>query len=336
MKSRAPLLIALLAAGVLAALVLHVALGSSLRYPPLTVLQEILRGSQGGNGSTENGVVWDIRLPRALAAVLVGGILGIVGSAFQAQFRNPLAEPYVVGVSSGAAVGGVVSLLLKLPEPFGTMGLGFAGGMLSLGLVWGLARRNGVVDVSTLLLAGVVVGALLSALMSLGLLLAGQNANQLVYWLMGHLHDVNWLNIRVLGISFGVGAILLIRESRRLNAVAMGEEAAARLGVDVARVRLIVLTVGTAMSAVAVGAVGIIGFLGLVAPHLARRIFGVDWRWSLLGSAVLGALLLTLADIATMRGLNTITETVGLEPPVGFVTALLGAPSLLALLRKQN
>lgn len=333
---RPALILSLLGVSVLVALVFHVALGSSLRYPPLLVLNEILRGPQGINGSTENGVVWDIRLPRALAAVIVGGILGVVGSAFQAQFRNPLAEPYVVGVSSGAAVGGVISLLLKLPEPFGTMGLGFIGGMLSLGLVWSLARRNGVVDVSTLLLAGVVVGALLSALMSLGLLLAGQNANQLVYWLMGHLHDVTWLNVAVLAGALILGSVLLIRQSRRLNAVAMGEETAARLGVDVARVRLIVLTAGTAMSAIAVGAVGIIGFLGLVAPHLARRVFGVDWRWSLLGSLVMGSALLTCADIATMRGLNSITDSVGLEPPVGFVTALLGAPSLLVLLRKQN
>jgi iron complex transport system permease protein len=336
MTTRPALVLIALSGIVVLALVVHVAVGASIWYSPASVLAEILRGPRGLEGSVENGIVWDTRLPRALAAVLVGAILGLVGSAFQAQFRNPLAEPYVVGVSSGAAVGGVVALLLRLSEPFGTMGLGFVGGMLSLGLVWGLARRNGVVDVSTLLLSGVVVGALLSALMSLGLLLAGQNANQLIYWLMGHLHDVRWLNVGVLAVATGVGGVLLAREARRLNAIAMGEETAARLGVDVARVRLVVLTVGTAMTAVAVGAVGIIGFLGLVAPHVARRLLGVDWRWSLVGSGILGAALLTLADIATMRGLNAIVQTVGLEPPVGFLTALLGAPTLLVLLRKQD
>ncbi len=334
MNRRPMTLLIVLAACVVVGVVAHVAIGSSIWYSAASIVGEILRGPQGESGSVENGIVWDTRLPRALAAVLVGGILGLVGSAFQAQFRNPLAEPYVVGVSSGAALGGVVSLLLKLGEPFGTMGLGFVGGILSLALVWGLARRQGVVDVTTLLLAGVVVGALLSALMSLGLLLGGENANQLLYWLMGHLHDVRWLHVGTLAIALFVGGGLLLRESRRLNAIAMGEETAARLGVDVVRVRLVVLVVGTAMTAVAVGAVGIIGFLGLVAPHVARRLLGVDWRWSLIGAGVIGAVLLTLADLLAMRGLNTIANTVGLEPPVGFVTAVLGAPSLLILLRQ--
>jgi iron complex transport system permease protein len=233
-------------------------------------------------------------------------------------------------------VGGVASLLLKLQEPFGTMGLGFVGGMASLWLVWNLAKRHGVVDVNTLLLAGVVVGALLSALMSLGLLLGGENANQLLFWLMGHLHDATWRHVQVLGIGLAVGGSLLLRQGRNLNAMAIGEDTAARLGVDVVRVRLLVLVVGTALTAIAVGAVGIIGFLGLVAPHAARQLLGVDWRWSMWGATVGGAALLVLADLGAMRGLNFLSHTVGLEPPVGFVTALLGAPSILILLRKQN
>lgn len=311
---------------------LHLAMGSSLWYPPVEIAQELLRGPQA-DPTTLNVVVWTLRLPRVLAAVTVGGILGLVGSTFQAQFRNPLAEPYVVGVSSGAALGGVISLLLKLSEPFGTMGLGFVGGILSLVLVWNLAKREGVIDVTTLLLSGVVVGALLSALMSLGLLLAGQNANQLLYWLMGHLHDATWSQVGVLSVALGLGSVALFRQSRRLNAVAMGEETAARLGVDVSRVRLVVLTVGTAMTAIAVGAVGVIGFLGLVAPHIARRLVGVDWRWSMVGSLLAGCLLLVLSDLFAMRGLSFLASTVGLEPPVGLVTALFGAPAILVLLR---
>lgn len=320
---------------VLVAMVLHLAMGSSLWYSPGEIVGELFRGPSA-EPTTPNLVVWTLRLPRALTAVLVGAILGLVGSAFQAQFRNPLAEPYVVGVSSGAALGGVLSILLHLPEPFGTMGCGFVGGILSLLLVWNLAKRNGVVDVNTLLLAGVVVGTMLSALMSLGLLIAGQNSNQLLFWLMGHLHDSTWKHVGVLAIALAFGSVLLFRESRRLNAVAMGEDTALRLGVDVGRVRLVVLTVGTALTATAVGAVGIIGFLGLIAPHIARRTLGVDWRWSMLGATIGGAGLLVLSDLFAMRGLSFISTTVGLEPPVGFVTAIIGAPSILILLRKQG
>jgi iron complex transport system permease protein len=314
----------------------HVNVGSSEWYTPWAIVAELMRGP---GGQTDNGIVWMIRLPRALTCLLVGGILGIVGSAFQAQFRNPLADPYIVGVSSGAAVGGVGALIAGIAGWFGglgTLAFGFVGGMLSLLLVLSLARRRGVIDVTGLLLAGVVLGSFLSAVLSLALLWSGHDTNMLLGWLLGNMSAAFWNQVAVLSVVLAAGAIVLFRQTRRLNALALGEDTAARLGVDPVRLRNIVLTTGTAMTAAAVGAVGIVGFLGLVSPHISRRIVGVDWRWSLIGSGLVGSALLLAADLVAQRGLSLITHQVGFEVPVGIVTAVLGAPVLLALLRRQQ
>jgi iron complex transport system permease protein len=289
------------------------------------------------NGSEENVVVWVLRLPRAVAALAVGCILGLVGSAFQAQLRNPLADPYIVGVSSGAAVGGVLALVLGFGGAVGglaMMGAGFFTGMGALALVYWLAQRRGLVDVTALLLSGVAVGSLLSAVTSLVLLAAGQDTNRVLEWLLGSLSASSWPKNAVLAGVAVLGGAILISRSRYLNAFAIGEDTASRLGVDVPRLRTVVLTVGTAMTAAAVGAVGIIGFLGLVAPHISRKLLGVDWRFSLLGSGLIGGALLLLADILAQRAMSAITQTPGLEVPVGVVTAIIGAPSLLVLLRR--
>lgn len=318
------------------ALIAHVAIGTSLWYSPGLILSEIGRGPQGFSASVANGVVWETRLPRACAALLTGAVLGLTGSAFQAQFRNPLAEPYVTGVASGAAVGGVAALILGVVGPLATMGFGFLGGMLALMVVMSLGKRNGVMDASTLLLAGVVVASLLSSVMSFAILASGRDSNVVLLWLLGSFTNSDWPKVEVLFGATAVGSVILVRQSRKLNALAMGEETAANLGVDVPRLRLILLTVGTAMTAAAVGAFGVIGFLGLVAPHLARKVLGVDWRWSLVGAGVLGAGLMVLADLVAMRGLNFLLHTSGMEAPVGILTAILGAPWLLVLLRKTD
>lgn len=316
-----------------ATLLLHVGIGSSFWYSPWTIASEIVHGPMA-DPSTENTVVWALRLPRGIEGLLVGCILGLVGSAFQAQFRNPLADPYIVGVSSGAAVGGVLALVLGLASLW-MVGFGFITGMLALALVYGLARRRAVVDVNNLLLSGVAVGSLLAAVTSLILLAAGQDTNRVLAWLLGTLTTAHWPQIGLLALAtFGGGAVL-ISQARKFNAVAFGEDTASRLGVDVSRFRTLVLTAGTAMVAVAVGSVGIIGFLGLVAPHIARRLVGVDWRWSLAASGLIGGILLLVADVLAQRGMSTLTHTPGMEIPVGIVTALIGAPSLLILLRRE-
>jgi iron complex transport system permease protein len=315
----------------------YVGIGSYAWLTPGQVAHEILRGPVY-DGATNN-IVWAIRLPRGLYCVFVGGILGVVGSVFQAQLRNRLAEPYVIGVSSGAAVGGALALVLGWGTAlagFGMCALGFVTGMLSLALVIFLARRGGVVERGTLLLAGVLVGAFLSAILTTILLGAGQDTNRLLYWLMGSMSPAHLPQAGILAGTLVIGFSILMTQSKRLNALAFGEATALRLGVDVPRLTRIVLVTGTAMVSVTVGTVGIIGFLGLVAPHVARRIIGIDWRWSLPTSMLCGSILLTIADLIAQRGLPMVTHELGLEPPVGLVTALVGAPVLLVLLKKRG
>jgi iron complex transport system permease protein len=325
----------ILAAVVVLAFLVYVNVGSYAWYTPWQIAVEIFRGPGGSDDST---IVWQIRLPRACECLLVGAILGVVGSAFQAQFRNPLADPYIVGVSSGAAIGGVLALIFGLGGILGGLGTsisGFVFGMLSLALVVALARHRGVIDVTSLLLSGVVIGSMLSALLSLALYAAGADTNQIMGWLLGSMTEAMWNKVAILASAALIGTVLLVRETRRMNALAMGEDEARRLGVDAGKLRNTVLTVGTAMVSAAVGTVGIVGFLGLVAPHIARRLTGVDWRWSLPAAGLVGAGLMLVSDLFAQRGMAALTHRVGLEVPVGAVTAFLGAPTLLILLRRS-
>jgi iron complex transport system permease protein len=336
----ARLTLAILAVLAVLAFLVHVGYGSTGYLWPTDVLRELFSGRTGTNA---NNVVWLVRLTRALGCVLVGGILGAVGSAFQALFRNPLAEPYVVGVSSGAAIGGVAAILLGATGLWwgvGQLAFAFAGGILSLGLVIALASRRGATNVLTLLLAGVVVGSMLSGILSLFILGSGRDANQLLRWLLGNTYDVRWSGVWVLTAALAIGAPVLVLQSRALNAFAVGEETARRLGIDTRRLKTIVLVTGTAMTAAAVGATGVIPFLGLVAPHISRRLVGIDWRRSLVASILVGAVLLLFADVLTQRLIPALSVKLGYEAvvdlPVGVVTALIGAPSLLILLRKAR
>lgn len=313
-------------------MLLHIGIGSYLWISPWQVLAEVARGNLGGS-EVLNNVVWSLRLPRAIGCVLVGALLGGVGSVFQALFRNPLAEPYIIGVSSGAAVGGTVALVGGLAGAWyglGVLAMGFAGGMGSLLLVTSLARRRGSISVPTLLLAGVVVGSLLSAVLTLILLTAGEDTYNVLRWLLGSMATLFWDRLAVMAIVLALGGAILVRISRQLNAFSVSETQAQQLGVDPVRLKWTVLVTGTAMASVAVGAVGIIGFLGLVAPHIARRLLGVDLRYSIAGSMLTGSALLLLADLAAQRLVPAI------ELPVGAITALLGAPALLALLRRER
>lgn len=317
--------------------VVHLGVGSWKWLTPGEVIHELIAGANGKG--TNHVIVWDIRLPRCLACIFVGGILGVVGSAFQAYLRNRLAEPYVIGVSSGAAVGGAGSMFLGFGAQWGGLGMIGAGcvtGLASLALVIALSRRNGSVDRGTLLLGGVLVGSLLSSLLSLILLAAGQDTNRVLQWLLGSMTPAFFSKDLVLGIAMVVGTAVLLSQSKKLNALAGGETLAKSVGVNVPRLTQTVLITGTVMTSVAVSSVGIIGFLGLVAPHTARRLVGVDWRWSLPASMLCGSLLLTVSDLVAQRVLGMLTQQVGFDPPVGVVTAILGAPVLLVLLKKRG
>jgi iron complex transport system permease protein len=309
------------------ALLIHIGLGSSENIPPLDTIREIFRGHQ--NDSPINRIIWSFRLPRGLVCVLAGATLGTCGVIFQSLFRNPLAEPYIIGASSGAAVGGALvrvigfqSALFGLVEPVA----GFLSGMAALLLVMSLARRRGVIETPTMLLAGVVVSTMLSAVLSLVLLKGGKDQGVVLRWLLGYMTETTMRDVVVLSVVFAVTFPLLYLLTRKLNAISLGEMEAQAVGVNPGRVRNQCLVITTAMVATLVGMVGIIGFVGLVAPHISRKVVGVDLRRTLPMTAIVGGLLLLISD--------TIAQRSG-EIPVGIVTAIIGAPSLLVLLRRH-
>lgn len=309
---------------------LHIGIGSSYWFAPWDVAKEIFRGRQGDNDL--NNIVWSLRLPRACQAVIVGMILGSCGVTLQTVFRNPLAEPYVIGASSGAAIGAAavyvsvgMGSLLGLAMPVA----GFVSGILTLQLVMLVAKRRSVIETPNLLLAGVVVSTMLGGLLSYLILSSGRDQGEVLRWLLGSLSEAFWGDIVLMLIFLVLGFALLSSKARSLNSFTLGEEGAAALGVDPARVRSMVLFAVTAMISVTVGVVGIIGFVGLVAPHIARKLVGIDLRRTLPLSALLGGVLLLMSDLIAQRGIQ------GTEYPVGIVTSLVGAPVLLVLLKRR-
>ncbi len=308
----------------------HVGLGSNDWLGPMDVFRELMRGNRGDTPA--NATVWTFRLTRAVQGVLVGGILGVSGAALQTFFRNPLAEPYIVGSSSGAAIGVAAVQLAGLGGVFGGMIspiAGFITGLATLFFVMALARRRGVVETPTMLLAGVVTSTMLASLLSFMIMHAGQDTGRVLRWLMGSLAEGYWSSIELMAAVFLTGFVALYAMTPRLNALSLGEEAATTLGVDPRRVRWTMLICVTAMTSVTIGPVGIIGFVGLVAPHIARKLVGVDLRSTLPLSGIFGALLLIFADAIAQRGNQ------GIGYPVGIVTAIMGAPVLLILLKKR-
>ncbi|HLK15211.1 MAG TPA: iron ABC transporter permease [Fimbriimonadaceae bacterium] len=318
-----------LLACVLVGFLIHVRTGASTNYS----WGEFFRGLTGGPGGDADSTwtIWVLRVPRASACILVGALLAGAGSAFQALFKNRLAEPYTVGTASGAAIGGVVAQAY-FPAAIAAVAMplaGFATGIGSLALVMLVARRRGKIETPTLLLAGVLVGVLLNATMSLILYLDNRDTNRLLGWLLGNVDSTppssDWMMLAVLAVAGGA----LITRSRELNALAFGEETARRLGVNVGRLKALVLLAGGAMTAAAVGAAGVVAFVGLVAPHLTRRLIGVDWRFSLPASMAMGSVIVLVADGIGQR------ISVG-AIPLGVMTALISAPVLITLLGSRR
>ena len=284
-------------------------------------------------------ILFDIRLPRILLALLVGAILASTGAVMQGLFRNPLADPSLIGVSGGASVGASLMIVFAggaiesgLLVGLSLVALGaFVGGFAATILVYRLATSGIGTSVTTMLLAGIAIGALAGALNSLLSYFADNDMlRQISLWQMGNLSAANWAKVSIMAL---VSLILLIsfpRDSRALNALLLGESEARHLGIDVQRVkrRLIVLTaLGVGVS---VALAGMVGFVGLVIPHVIRLLIGPDHRWLIPGSAMAGAILLVIAD--------SLARVVVLpaELPTGILTALLGAPFFIALLLQQR
>lgn len=278
-------------------------------------------------------IVRELRLPRVLLGAVVGAALGLAGAALQGLFRNPLAEPYVLGVSAGAALGAVTALVLGLGGAW--LGLGavplaaFGGAAGATLLVYRLARVGDALPGAALLLAGVAVGLTLGAGVSLLIYVAGERAGDVVLWLMGHLGGATPAEVGWAVACLAIGGAVVGGAARDLNAMALGEEAARGLGVDTARLEVALLVATALLVAGAVAFCGVIGFVGLIVPHAVRMWIGPDHRWLLPVSAVAGAAALVLADTAARTLLS------GRELPVGVITGALGGPFFLVLLRRS-
>jgi iron complex transport system permease protein len=277
----------------------------------------------------EQTILWQIRLPRVLLGVTVGGGLGIAGAVFQALLRNPLAEPYVLGISSGGTLGAVAVMTLLAGGVLLTPLASFAGAACVMVLVYGLASRRGRLDPYTLLLAGVMVGAFFNALVLLTVALAARDMRYAFLWLMGNLSGAGMDALAVVGPLVLLGAVLLVFQARKLNLIATGEESALQLGVDVPRLKRTGYLLASLLTGLVVSVSGVVGFVGLIIPHTCRLLFGPDHRLLLPASVLTGASFLVLADLLAR------TLLAPSEIPVGVVTAAVGAPFFLYLLRRS-
>ena len=309
----------------------------SVRFSPLDIF-----AADHGRAALARQILSTIRGPRVACALLVGAGLSVAGAALQSAFRNPLAEPYLLGISAGGALGATLALWAKLPSwgaSEAPTGAAFIGALLAAALVYALARPSrralltgtASLDRSTLLLAGVALSAFLSSLLSLVVALTGRYdlERQTQFWLLGGLQNARWQDVPALALALTGGLCLLLASARDLNALRAGDEEAASLGVEVARVQQRLLFAACLLAAACVATAGLVGFVGLLAPHAMRLLFGTDARALLPAAALGGATFLVLADLLARSLLPPI------EIPLGVVTALFGVPLFLYLARKR-
>ncbi|NLE82257.1 MAG: iron chelate uptake ABC transporter family permease subunit [Rhodococcus sp.] len=278
-----------------------------------------------------DSVIWELRLPRTLMAGVVGAALAICGCVLQAITGNPLADPYLLGVSSGASTGAVLVFVLGMGGGAVSMSAGaFAGAVLSLALVFALLGR-GFTSSSRIVLIGVVVGQLFAALTSLVVTAAGDAdaARGILYWLLGSMSTARWDSLAVVALVTAVAGVAFWTRSLTLDGLAFGGETAAGLGIDIDRVRRRMVMVTALSVAAVVAAVGAIGFVGLIVPHAVRMLGLTAHRSLLAGSAVVGAVFLIWADAVARSALDS-------EIPVGVVTALIGVPAFLMIMRRRE
>lgn len=270
-------------------------------------------------------LLFEVRLPRVCGAVLVGLGLAAAGCAMQGLFRNPMADPYIIGTSSGGALGAAFAIVflggLLMPV------LAFAGATLSTIVVYVISLRNGRVAVETLLLSGIAVSLFLSAVFSFIMYISGNSLHQIMFWMMGGFWNVYWDDV-LLGLLIPAACVVLFVFSRDLNVMALGEEEAVHLGVNTERMKRILLLVSSFITGIAVSIAGCIGFVGLIIPHVMRILTGPDHRILLPASMMAGAILLMWADTAA--------RTLPVEIPVGIITAFFGAPFFIYLLRGRT
>lgn len=307
-----------------------VALGVALGEQPLSLAEAF------SDGTTANTIFWSLRLPRVVLAAVVGAALAASGSMLQALLRNPLADPFVLGVSGGAALGATVALALGVSASAlglsGTSLFALVGAVSATALVLAVGRSSREAGTTTTLLAGVIFNAFaLAAIIFIKALVAPDKLGEVLFWLAGSLGHESW---PALGLTAGIvlpAVAVMAALAPRINLLSLGDDDARSLGVDVERTRLWLLLLASAAVAAAVALSGLVGFVGLLVPHLARLVLGADQRLSLPASACLGAAFLVLADLGA-RLLFRVFQT---EPPVGVITALLGGPVFLVLMVRR-
>lgn len=317
-------------AGLLAlALLAGVALGA-VPVSPADAAAAIGRAVSGAPRAAADAIIVDIRLPRVVLAALVGACLALAGVLYQALFRNPLADPYILGVSSGAGLGAVLAITATATVTglrAGAVPLAsFAGALLTIALVVRVASWTGRLDATSLLLAGVAFSYALSALTSFVMVFARESMQAVVFWMMGGLTGANWDYVLVVLAMLAVGAVVPLTNARALNVMLLGDDRARELGVPVERFRIVILATGSLLVAAAVSVSGLIGFIGLMTPHIIRLVLGPDHRTLVPASALGGATMLVLADLAARTVLAPV------ELPVGIITALVGGPFFVWLL----
>jgi iron complex transport system permease protein len=288
----------------------------------------VFKGLTGtGLDSTSWTILWELRLPRVILAGIVGWSLSIGGVVFQALMRNPLAEPFLLGISSGAAIGAVAGIIFGIVFWGGIPFMAFLGALMTIALVLIIAQRARAIDPNTLILTGVIINAFFAALIMFAMAVtSGEKLHSLLFWLYGDLSRGRFFDLWIMVPVILIGSFILYGMARSFNLIASGEEVAAQLGVDVERAKWIALVIVSLMCGTTVAFSGIIGFVGLIVPHLVRMAFGPDHRLLLPASGLFGASFMIGADLLARTVISPS------ELPVGVITAFLGAPFFLYLL----
>ncbi len=308
----------------------HIAPGTTIGI----LLDHLPFVSTGAHSATDDAIIWQVRAPRVVLAGLVGATLAFSGAAYQAVFRNPLAEPYLVGVAAGASVGATLIIVSPLYVAAGLLSplppAAFAGAIIAVSLAYALARSGRAVPTTSLILSGVAVSSIGTAFVTYLMLAYNERTLEILNWILGGFSTATWTDAGIILPYIIVAAVFILPHARLLNVLQLDEDNAQQLGVNVERVKLIVLGLASLATAAAVAVSGLIGFVGLIVPHMVRMVWGPDYRRLLPLSAFFGASFLIIADILA-RSIQP-----GYEVPIGVVTAIVGAPFFLMLMRRYN
>ena len=300
------------------------------------ILINELTGLELGGADFDPGfvsIIWNVRLPRVILAFLAGAALSVCGGSFQGIFRNPMADPYILGVSSGAAFGAAIGIVTNIGTGLFGMGsvalLAFAGALITIFIVYTISRNGHRVPTANLLLSGVAIGQTISAFMSFIMIFNIQNMNRILFWTLGSFNSSSWKQVIVVLPFVVIGSVVILISSRELDIMLLGEDTALELGVNTERLKRRILIASSVVVAAVVSVSGVIGFVGLVVPHIVRLVTGPKHKVFLPFSLIFGGAFLVLCDTLARSFSST-------ELPVGVITAAFGGPFFVYLLRKSR